>query len=119
MDKKISIGLQDLEVLCIIGVLREERLHEQKISIDLEITYDACKCIEKDDLKFAIDYTALSNLCEDIAQSKKFHLLESYANFVVETLFSTYPILSARICVRKLRPFINVKNCFVVIERGI
>ena len=69
------IGFFELQVTCIIGLNDAERINKQLILIDLEI-----------ETKDFIDYTALADLCKQIAIEGQFLLLETLAEEIMQQL---------------------------------
>lgn len=112
----VSIGLEQIELDVIIGALEKERAQKQKLWIDLELSYNAAEAIEKDSVEKVVDYRDLENDCIEIAK-KKFFLLETFANHLIERLFSSYPLLSAKVKVSKKAYGIKADKSFVTIEK--
>lgn len=80
----MTIFIKDLEFQTIIGILDFEREKEQKIIIDLEISYP----YKKDEF---LNYADVATHITDLFQKKKFFLLEDALEISFETLKKTYP----------------------------
>lgn len=111
-----SIGFDHLEISCIIGVEDHERKQEQKIYIDLSVTYDITQCSLEDSISDAIDYVTLSNICINIAQEGKFLLIETFAHRVLHYLKMHFPIEKAKIVVKKPSAIPSANYSYVEIE---
>lgn len=102
-----QIGFQDLKVKCIIGLLEEERLSEQLLSIDLAV-----------ETKDYIDYTELANLVRLMAETGQFLLLETLADETIKALYKKWPsIEEVSITIKKPRALSEAAYAFVRMKR--
>lgn len=85
MSMGMTIGVEDLEVHCIIGARDRERTQAQRLLISFEIEYDDAGP-DTDDLAEAIDYSAAADRVRGMAGRGGFILLESLARAAAETL---------------------------------
>lgn len=107
---KGTIGFEDLAITCILGCCPEERVKEREILVDLEVQLDLSVPAKSDRIEDALSYVDLADLCIEIAQINKFHLLEAYATAVLETILLNYSsVVSAHIKVKKPQAFPGVK----------
>jgi len=84
----MTLLIEDFSFECIIGIMKEERLKEQKIEVTANIKYESQK-------HGFLDYM---KLCREIKKEftvKKFRLLEEAAVSVCETLKSKNPSIIA------------------------
>lgn len=96
----MELELEKLEVYCIIGDLPRERLHRQRIELDITLeTGDSAA--ESDDLRDAPDYAALAGKVREALSEAKCRLVERAARIAVETCLEDCHVLSARARVRK------------------
>ena len=96
-----TIGIEQLEIPCVIGVYPHERGTDQLIIVDLTVEYDFSLCLQTDSIDDTLDYVQLADTCTAIAQEGKYNLLETYALKVIETLMQINRIQSVKICVKK------------------
>ena len=78
------LKLNGLEVNCIIGDLPEERIHEQALLINVELSVDLRKCSKSDDLSDTVDYAELSIEIRKALQNAKCRMIERAARIVCE-----------------------------------
>lgn len=76
MDK---IFINGLKVSCIIGILPDERVHEQSLIMDVCMEHSLKQAGEKGDLNLSINYARVASFCLDFAKERKAFLLEELA----------------------------------------
>lgn len=96
-----TIGFNDLRVSCIIGIEPHERTDEQELIIDFKVEIDFTRVSISDDIQDTVNYVALANYCRELAQQKKYLLIEKYAAAVVKGALDLFPIKSAWVLVKK------------------
>lgn len=76
---KGKVGLENLQIDCIIGDLEAERAQEQKLLLSLswELAFD--RVARSDALSDTVDYTAVKELCRKIASEGKYRMIEALA----------------------------------------
>ena len=109
------IGLKKLRIDCIIGCKKHERASLQPLFIDLE-------CIvlppKNDALHETVDYEAIATLLQNIATTKKFQLLESFAKVAVDAIIDGFSAISSvKIRIEKPQALENAAYSFVEFER--
>jgi len=103
MPNKMTIEISQLTFKCIIGLLDFERIHKQKVIIDLSFEYK----FKKNNF---IDYAEVSNLVKKIMKKERFELLETAIKHIEKTLNNLYNIHNLKIKISK--PNI-LKDCIV------
>lgn len=102
------INIKDLEIYAIIGILDFERVSEQKIVIDIKISYNYTN-------NNFINYADISNLAEKIIIKNKFLLIEDALLNLKKEIINIYPrIEELEIEIKK--PNI-MPNCVVSISK--
>lgn len=96
-----KITIEEYKIHCIIGHHPHERIQEQEIALDLEISFDISKAALSDHLADTINYEEIAELCRKLGQEKKYHLIETFAHEALSLLFETYDLLAAKIRVIK------------------
>lgn len=88
-----SIRIENLEVYCHHGVLKEENVLGQKFLVSLVLYTDTKQAGRRDDLHHSIDYAKVSHLVERIMKEKNFQLIEAVAEYVAEEVLKTFPLI--------------------------
>jgi 7,8-dihydroneopterin aldolase/epimerase/oxygenase len=115
---KGMIGIQDLQIRCIIGIYQNERSQEQEIYVDLKVQTDFSKCLRSGSITETIDYTQLAKICSDFAKGKKYELLETFAGDVLDEIFRTYPVNWGWIRIKKPKAIPHAAFATVELEKG-
>ncbi len=102
------IQLRGLRVLCIVGVLPEERERPQPIELDIDIYTDLSAAGKSDDLADTVDYGAAAEAATEICLSSKAQLLEHLAQRIADQLLLLTPVSAVDITIKKIRPPIPV-----------
>jgi len=107
------IKIKDLRVHCIVGTQPYERTDEQELSIDIEVKADFQESVQTDSIVDTIDYVQLAKVCGDLAKSRHYHLLETFAYEALNALLDSFPIKWAKVCVKKKRA-VALATCIVI-----
>ncbi len=110
------IGIEELEIPCIIGVYPYEREAEQKIIIDLKVEMDVAKAGLSDDLNDTLDYCRLKELIQALSRNR-YKLIEALAHDIVEQLLAEMPITWVWIRVKKPQAMHDAKYTFIELEQ--
>jgi dihydroneopterin aldolase len=95
------LRLNGIEVFCIIGDLPEERLKEQRLDVDVELSLDLSKSIGSDDLSDTVDYADLSHKIRAALKEAKCRLVEKAAGIVCDTCLEDKRVVKAEVAIRK------------------
>lgn len=109
------IGIEELKIECIIGVLPEERKKGQTILIDLRAEAGFPM---QDSLSDTVDYVALATQCRITAQEGKYHLLETLAADLTQILLQQFHLTSVWIKIRKPGALATANCAFVEFKRN-
>ncbi|MGE0753717.1 MAG: dihydroneopterin aldolase [Alphaproteobacteria bacterium] len=82
----MKLFIKNLKAETIIGVLPEERKDKQKVTLDLEVTYDAI--VRKDKLEETLDYADIERKITASLAKQKFHLIESLAEHIAHLVLA-------------------------------
>ncbi len=96
-----EIGFEQLKIRCIIGCCPEERTQEQEIYVDLKVGADFTHSAASDNIKDAVDYVRLSEICTEMARTNQYHLQETFAVEVLKKLLNEFDIQWAWIKIMK------------------
>lgn len=83
------------------GVTDQERADAQPVHLDIELSCDATKAAQSDDLADAIDYNRIFRTCENIVTQRSFHLLEALADACLRAVLEDPRIARATVRVSK------------------
>lgn len=108
MHRKLSVGVERLRVLCIIGILPEERLIPQPLLISLTTRV-------KDPDAF-LDYSALANIAMQLAKESHFFLLEEYASALCHTILQNPLIDTLKVRIEKPSAIPSAHSAFIEME---
>ena len=113
------IQLRGLRVVCIVGVLPEERERPQPIELDIDIYEDLSAAGKSDDLTDTIDYGAAAQAATEICLSSKAELLEHLAQRIADQLLLLASVSAVDITIKKIRPPIplDIKTAAVQVVR--
>jgi dihydroneopterin aldolase len=115
MDK---LRLNGIEVLCIIGDLPEERIHEQRLMVDVELSLDLSLAAESDDLEETVDYAELSRKIRLSLKEAKCRLIERAASIACDVCLEEKKVEKAVVTIRKAGAVPGLANAEVRIERS-
>lgn len=96
-----TIRLNDIEVLCIIGDLPEERVREQRLMVDIALDVDLSAVIASDRISDTIDYATLSRDIRESLRSAKCRLIERAAGVVADVCLEDPRVQNVTVCVKK------------------
>ena len=114
MDK---IHLKKLEVECIIGIFKRERVKKQRVSIDLELPTDARRASARDDIDRTVNYKRVAKSVLALASRSKFLLIESLAEGVADMLLKGFGLPWVKVTVWKPGAVRFSKNVGVEVMR--
>ena len=88
-----TLSLVDLELLCHIGVPKEERAHPQKLLCTATVPVpNLKKAAQTDNIQHTLNYFNLSQLLRKTAQAKERKLIETLAHDLAQAAFTHFPI---------------------------
>ncbi len=114
MDK---VFIDHLEIYCTIGVYEWEKKITQKLIVDLEMDFDNQAAGEQDDIKLALDYSAVSKRVTEMVSNQPIQLVEAVAERIAQLLLTEFPILRVRVKVMKPGAVVNARCVGVEIVR--
>ncbi len=104
----LKIHINDLDFLCIIGILPFERKKEQRVVINISFQY-----FFLDDRSNFIDYSNVVSFVQNSMINEKFELIEDAILYIRKNLKSQYEIENLKVKISK--PDI-ISNCIVSVE---
>lgn len=113
-----TIGIEELTISCIVGILPHEREQEQTLIIDIEFDTDFSRLVSKQDIEDTVDYAETAEWLEYWIREKKFLLLETLAEQAVREIFVRYPLIQAiRLKIKKPAAIPKARAAVVSISR--
>lgn len=111
------IGIHQHQINCIVGIYPEERKQEQTLLVDVKLKLDLSKCLESGQMQYTVDYVLLAELCTQLAQQKKYLLLETFASDILNQCLERFPALWAWVCIQKPSAISTAAYAYVELER--
>lgn len=113
-----TIGLHNLRINCIVGIYPAERDTPQPVFIDVEIETDFAAASQSQAIGDTIDYNGIAQLLRDLANRRRFLLLEAFAEEGAATLLKKFSdIQKVRLEIRKPGAVAGAAAAFVRVER--
>lgn len=114
MDK---IFIKGLKAQAIVGVHDWERQLPRPLLFDLELGVDIQAAASSDQVRDAVDYSAVAETVVRMSGERQPALLETLAETLARELFRQFPILSLRLVVHKPGAVASTQSVGVEIER--
>jgi len=98
------VSIRDLRVSTVIGVYDWEREIEQALTFAVDMAADVAKAAARDELKDALDYSAVAHAIKCVVIEGKFQLIETAAEHVARRLIADFGLDWVRVEVVKPIP---------------
>ena len=95
------VSIRDLRVSTVIGVYDWERETEQALTFAVDMSADVARAAARDDLRDALDYSAVAHTVKCVVIEGKFQLIESAAENVAQRLMADFGLAWVRVEVVK------------------
>ncbi|MEZ5315741.1 MAG: dihydroneopterin aldolase [Chlamydiales bacterium] len=112
------IKIEDFRIQCIIGVHAHERINTQELSLDLSMKINLTEATKSDSITDTVDYQKVCIICAQLAQSRAYHLIETFAYEALEAVSAKFPLIWIKVCVRKKQTLPFLYSAAVEFERG-
>ncbi len=103
------------------GVLEQEQRVPQPFHIDVELAVSLQAAGVDDDLAQTVDYSRVFEVCRQIVESTRFHLVEAIAEAIAHEVLAEFALLT-EVTVRVRKPQAPIEGTFdwvgVEIRRG-
>ena len=113
-----TIQIERLELDCVIGVNRWERVTRQRITIDISLDVDLTAAGKSDALADTVDYRQIAKAVSAEVESSSYGLVEALAARVVEVCLSDPRVEHAEITLRKPGAVRNTSSVGVTLRRS-
>lgn len=111
------IGIEDLQVECIIGILPHERAAPQMISVDLHVSPELSFSAMVDHIDHALDYRQLAEVVETASIEGQFYLIEALASEILNRVFLQFKVRWASIRIVKHKVISKTARAVVELKR--
>jgi dihydroneopterin aldolase len=112
-----TVSIRDLRVSTVIGVYDWEREIEQALTFSVEMPADVARAATSDDIRDALDYSAVAQTVKAVVIEGRFRLIETAAERVAQRLIADYGLAWVRVEVVKPIPSEGY-TAVITIERG-
>jgi 7,8-dihydroneopterin aldolase/epimerase/oxygenase len=112
-----TVSIRDLRVSTVIGVYDWEREIEQALTFSIDMAADVSTAASNDDIRDALDYSAVAQAVRAVVTEGKFQLIETAAERVAERLLADHGMQWVRVEVVKPIPSEGY-TAAITIERG-
>jgi len=111
------IGFEHHKIECVVGVYPHEHKEKQLLYVDLQVESDFTACSLSDDVKDTVNYELLAALCTELAVTKQYRLLETFAVDVLNAIFFKFDVSWAWIRIKKPLGLPSATYSIVELER--
>ena|SRR5438128_1824369 len=112
-----SIIVSDFKCSTRIGIYEWEREVDQPVLINLEIELPSSRACASDDFADALDYAAVVERLRGLLANHPYHLLESLAEGIVQTILGEFNVPRVKLTLAKIAPLPGVKTIAIRLER--
>ena len=113
-----TIFIHGLEIETIIGVYERERDIKQTVFVDLEMALADQTAADSDDLRFTVDYDAVSTRITSYVEETQYQLLEALAEKIAALVLMEFAVEDLKLKLSKPGAVKNAKNVGIIITRS-
>ena len=113
-----TIFLSEVKVQTKLGVPDWERMVEQTIILDIEISYDLSQACKSDDVADTIDYGLVVNRIRETLKENSFKLVEALAEHVCQLILTEFKAIDVKVKVAKPAILPGLKALGIIIKRS-
>ncbi len=119
-QKMGKVIIQDLAVMCIVGIHEVERRLEQQIVVTVEMTTDIGTPAESHNIEDAVDYDQTARQMRDLIQQGRYLLIETMSEDIADLILKNPKVVQVRVRIQKPMALahVNAKYAAVEIVRG-
>ncbi len=112
------VFISGLAIDATIGVYDWERTIKQRLVLDLEMCFDIKRAASSDDLKYALDYSAVSQRIISFVEASSYQLLEALAEDVSKIVMDEFSVSGLKLRVNKPGAVPEASGVGLLIVRG-
>jgi len=113
------VFIRQLQVETVIGIYDWERTVRQQLWLDLEMATDIRPAANSEDIRFALDYHAISVRLNEFVSGRAFALIETIAEQCAALVMQEFGVPWLRLTVTKPTAVPAAQAVGVTIERGV
>lgn len=95
------IKIEGYKIHCIMGSHAYEREEDREIILDIAMRVDITECVQTDSIVDTVDYSKVAQVCRDLAQRRRYHLLETFAYETIHALQEAFSPSWIKVSVKK------------------
>ena len=96
-----TISIHDLEVFFRVGVPDAERAQPQRLLLTIHVGHDLTMAVERDDVRWTIDYGALCDRIARFGESRAWQLIETLATEIADMIQREFGAVRVSVEVKK------------------
>jgi dihydroneopterin aldolase len=112
------VYITGLQISTVIGVYDWERLIQQTVVVDLEMSTDNQRAAEDDDLNYTLDYGAIAARVTTFVEASRYQLLESLADAIADLVMNEFGVQQLKLKLGKPGAVKNATDVGVIIQRS-
>lgn len=112
------VYIKGLTLQTVIGCHEWEKLHEQRIVLDIEMAWDNRLAAQSDALGDALDYEQVCRSVEAYVAAQKVELVEALAEGIAAHIMTVFAVPGLKLRLGKPEALSNTDDVGVVIYRG-
>jgi dihydroneopterin aldolase len=112
------VFINGLAIDTTIGVYDWERTIKQRLVLDLDMCFDIKSAASSDDLKYTLDYSAVSQRIISFVEASSYQLLEALAEQVASIVMEEFAVSGLRLKINKPGAVPEAYGVGLVIVRG-
>lgn len=114
---KFTLSLNDLKILCSIGVADLEREKKQELRLDIELQKDLSLACQSDQIQETINYDEIVAHCLQIASLREYCLIEALAYAIFHEIWRAFSPNYLKITLKK-RARADISFASIILEEG-
>jgi dihydroneopterin aldolase len=115
---RYTVIVRGLELMCSIGIRREERERLQRVRVSVELDAAADAAFPGDDRRRVINYEKVVAAIRQIAGAGHIDLCEGFAERICAACFADPRVARVRVGVEKLDVFAEADGVGAILERS-
>ena len=112
------IFIRHLQVDAIIGIYEHERIHRQRVILELEMSADVAHAASAEDIESTLNYKTLSEALVRFVAESEFQLIETLAERITQIVRDDFGVQWVKLTLHKPDALPGDTDVGVIIERG-
>lgn len=112
------VFIHNLQIDTIIGIYDWERQTRQTIALDIEMANDIKPAANTDNIKYALDYKAVSKRLIDFVQKSEFNLVETLAEEITQVILNEFNVTQVKLKLNKGKALTGADGVGIQITRS-